>query len=167
MEIRVDPGVKLIIRVSGATKDHEGFSCQVILWDKSVHHWMHARERLVCTGIAAARRYRIWIGPTDDGLAAYRENVRGDAGEVVLPLVPGLSIKGRIALPEQVARTWVSAGIGDHEVFGTVAPDGSFEIKGLPDTEFVIKVTVAPVGDRYLRARTRARPGDDVSLTPR
>ena len=93
---------------------------------RTSNQWISGGDEVTFTGVDGAAHFRIWIGPTDDDLVAYREDVPGDSGEVVLPLVPGQVMRGSIKLPEpeQVSQVWVMAGIGDAEA----PPGGGAEI---------------------------------------
>lgn len=167
VEIRVDPGIELLVSVSGSTEDHDGFECHLFLGEKTWRHWMPGGEAVTAPGVKAAGVYRIWIGSTDDGLVGYRENVPGNSGKVTIALTPGKVMRGRIKLPARVSRVWITAGIGDHEVFGTADSDGNFVIEGLPDTELTVKAEVALEGGRRLHATVKAVPGDSITLIPR
>jgi hypothetical protein len=117
-------------------------------------------------GLPADGVYRVWIPPDDEGRYVLADGMRSDAGTVRLEAVPGGTIRGRVEAPPDTRMLHPSVqasradGIG---VNASVASDGTFELKGLPQGAWTIRA-YAYDGQAMLDAEAEATVGGTVTL---
>ena len=97
-------------------------------------------------GLAAERRYRLLVGPTDDDRVAYLADVRPIEGAVRVRLVPGGTLSGRIRTP--VGATDLEVRVDDGPILwrGVVREDGCFEITGVPEGTWTVVASAQAAG---------------------
>jgi len=105
-------------------------------------------------GLTSADRFVVWIGPVGSGRSFLARDVRAGA-DVVVVLRPGLTIRGRVTGPPGATNFTVSADLDDLGVSvpGVRAPDGSFEIAGLPEGTTWRLLGTCAVDGRWLSTR--------------
>jgi hypothetical protein len=114
-------------------------------------------------GLRVGGHYTLAVGPNRDGLCAWRDELSPGDDLFEIDMEAGLTIRGRILLapgaqaPEVLA---VRAGI---PVRGVVNEDGTYEISGLADGLWQVRV-VATLGDAEVEARADVAAGGEADL---
>jgi len=126
---------------------------------------MHIDDRLFFAGLKSGKSYILQFGPFFDGMLLFERGVTAEVAKLDAALKQGGMIRGKIALPdgargERVEVMAVGPAFGAR---GRVNYDGSFEIPGIPDGEWIVKARLQ-VNGVILSATTRAGPGDSVDL---
>jgi hypothetical protein len=114
------------------------------------------------------KTYTFWLGPLEDGRHAYRTGIRPGGREVRVRLEEGRSIRGRLHVPPGCIRERVYATRGRVYVYGTLTPDGRFEIRGLPRGSWDVTGSARVRVDgkwRTVKASVRAHAGGSADVT--
>ncbi len=156
--------------VAGAEVRARGYGLEAHAWGWGVRVGAHdagplavsgADGAFVIPGLAAGQEWWLYarapglVGRFSEPIALPRPPA---AGEVVLRLLPGAVVRGRVEAPDDETRARALVGIqgpelelvGDRDFRG-VAPDGSFEFSGLPPGDWTVvcrgdAAVEAPVG---------------------
>ena len=141
VELRIDPGQDLVVRVEGAgARGERG-------WRGVLHEEVDASESttplslssstpdgvLRWRGLKPGMKYTLWIPPEEGGtLSCLKRGVVGGT-EVAVRLTAGRTISGRVFGPAGTGQFSVQAAAGRVTVDGRVEATGHYEITGLPD----------------------------------
>lgn len=108
-------------------------------------------------------RRSLWVPPLPDGRFVWVEDL-GDARDVTVGFSTGRPLRGRVEAPAGARdlEVLVTSDEG-RDAYADVAPDGAFEVAGLPDGRYRVEARGRTDRDA-MRAATVARPGDDVVL---
>jgi hypothetical protein len=109
--------------------------------------------------------FSLWIGPTEKGLALHRAGLRPGAGEVAVTLVPAGAVRGRLVVPAGATEVEVCGRGPGLDLWGSLFPDGRFEVWGVPPGARITVVAEGRLGHRSLRAEVPASAGDTLEIT--
>ncbi len=166
--LTIDPGLPLTVRVENWPAGEHGDAALV---QQDGGHESRLSGRIASDGSVAFRgvkagtSYVLWIPPSTEGLSLLLRDVR--AGSAVLPvrLVPGKSITGRLTVPAGAEVRGIAASMLDGGVRarGSANPDGTFEIRGLPEGAWAVAAW-ATLDEAWLRAEAVVVAGGKVDL---
>jgi hypothetical protein len=149
----LDPGLDLTVHVEGWVRSalYTTTAALVALGSPAAH----VREAPVeASGTARFERlrrdtvYALWIPPQADGRALLLRDVHPAAGPLRVTLREGRSIRGKALAPAGTEMS-VQAHLEDHEdiaVHGTLGGDGTYEIAGLPDGRWIVRLATVVKG---------------------
>jgi hypothetical protein len=136
-----------------------------------VHPWRNTvwfeGGRFRFTGVRADATYTLWIPPHDDGMLCLRQGLTFTGKGLVVRLVHGKAISGRVICPEQGLKPIVYAvGQGIHLGFAEVDPSGRYEFHCMPAGNWTV-VASASTLDRTYEGSVTVAAGDsaDIELT--
>jgi RNA polymerase sigma-70 factor (ECF subfamily) len=117
-------------------------------------------------GLDPAAKYRVFVGPTDDGKYALSDELSTGGDDAVLHLVQGEPLAGRVNLPSGVAaKEVVLYASGEGWMTRTrVDAQGGFRFPGLPPHATRLDSFVYRQGKTVFRATATSPVGTDVVL---
>jgi len=171
--LRVDPGLALKIRV----KPWESGQWHAVQFREQrgqggsfSHETLDGDGRATLRGCRAGARYDVAVLGLPGGRYVLGRDLAPGGEEIVLEPKQGGTITGRITLPPGVSaeNLRVQASVLGFSLGGEVAPDGSYEIQGVPPGAWEV-VAYARAGDTWLTGRAPAEAGRsvDVTIAPR
>jgi hypothetical protein len=172
LTIVVEPGVELVVRVSNAADrgpNGQHVHGQVLVRRNDVWEqrgWANDGEgRLVFKGLRPDETYAVWVQPIPGSdLFGWVTGLRAGAGEAVVRLARGGTIRGRITLPAGAGEQGVGAN-GEHGIWvqGTLDSEGRYEIRGLPDMRWKVHAW-ANVQQKHWNAQGDIATGGTLDL---
>jgi RNA polymerase sigma factor (sigma-70 family) len=117
-------------------------------------------------GLDRSAKYRLFVGPTETGLYALSEEMSPSADEVVLRLVQGEVLAGRVNLPAGVDTREVTVYAGGDGWLAntTVDAQGKFSFPGVPPHAARVDAFVYRQGKNVFRGTCTTPSGTDVVL---
>ncbi|MFO0931243.1 MAG: carboxypeptidase-like regulatory domain-containing protein [Planctomycetota bacterium] len=138
--LTLDPGLELVLRLADPAAVGASAAVQVVVVGEDGRNRDTSFVRFEADGVGRLRglaptdRCIVWMAPDREGRVFLARDARPGAEVVVAPK-PGLRITGRMTVPAGATDVQVSAQLEDLwiGVQGTRAPDGAFELRGLPE----------------------------------
>jgi hypothetical protein len=169
----VDAGATLVVRIPMATEAARG----------SVHGWLYESGgeraqpaggafaerdgdawKLTFPGLKPDVRYTLWIAPQESDWYALATDLGAGPTPVIVRLERGGTIRGRLTLPDGATNVGVSvASEQGLTANGRVAPDGTYEVRGLPPGTWTVR-GYARDGQRRFDASGTASTGGSLDL---
>ncbi len=165
--LTVDPGLAIRIRIKDWTGERWAHAT-LTAPENRLHLWKQIDEdgRVVFQGLKSDERYTLRISGLPDDKYVFLKDLEAGGGERVVTPKKGKTIRGRLELPTGLeADTFAVVIQGEFNIWGAVMPDGTFELKGVPDGTWTIRAQSS--GNRLVegggtyQGQARARAGDE------
>ncbi len=177
VELTVDLGETLAVRIAGwkqislgGSRTHQALQAALISETGNPTRMSgraDSRGRVAFRQLTPDATYTIWIGGLPDGHYVLKSGLRAGDADVEVEPQKGASIQGRVTFPAEMKRRSVMAHAHNKQgmsASGVVnATTGAFEIDGLPEGEWTVRVHGWDDGNTYT-ATGKARTGGEVEL---